>query len=279
MTIELAVADHTITLNGLNFHYRDWPSAKPDAEVLVLLHGYTGHARSWDSFAQAMSAGYRVLALDQRRHGETDWAEPQEYGTDYMVSDLEAFVAALQLDQYTLLGLSMGGRNAIQYAGARPQALRRLVIVDIGPEIGATGSARIQAGVRQSDSFESVDEAIARARATNPNADEGEQRHRVTHSLMQRDDRTWTVRYDKALRDPDNPRPRLSNEESWALWEQITVPTLLIRGEISDVLPEEVAAKMVETVSGCQFVEVAGSGHSVPLDRPQGFLEAARTFL
>jgi alpha-beta hydrolase superfamily lysophospholipase len=46
MTIELAVADHTITLNGLNFHYRDWPSAKPDAEVLVLLHGYTGHARS-----------------------------------------------------------------------------------------------------------------------------------------------------------------------------------------------------------------------------------------
>jgi pimeloyl-ACP methyl ester carboxylesterase len=226
-----------------------------------------------------MSAGYRVLVLDQRRHGETDWAEPQEYGTDYMVSDLEAFVAALQLDQYTLLGLSMGGRNAIQYAGARPQALRRLVIVDIGPEIGATGSARIQAGVRQSDSFESVDEAIARARATNPNADEGEQRHRVTHSLMQRDDRTWTVRYDKALRDPDNPRPRLSNEESWALWEQITVPTLLIRGEISDVLPEEVAAKMVETVSGCQFVEVAGSGHSVPLDRPQGFLEAARTFL
>ena len=279
MTTELAVADHTITLNGLKFHYRDWPSAKPDAEVLVLLHGYTGHARSWDSFAQALSVDYRVLALDQRGHGESDWTEPKRYGTDYMVSDLEAFVAELQLDQYTLLGLSMGGRNAIQYAGARPGALRRLVIVDIGPEIGTTVSARIQAGVRQSDTFENVDEAIARARATNPNADEGEQRHRVTHSLMRGDDGTWTFRYDKALRDPDNPRPRMSNEESWALWEQVNVPTLLNRGEVSDVLPEEVAAKMVETVAGCQFAEVAGSGHSVPLDRPKGFLEAVRTFL
>lgn len=279
MTTELAVADRTITLNGLNFHYRDWESAKPDAEVLVLLHGYTGHARSWDSFAAAMSTGYRVLALDQRGHGETEWADPKQYGVNHMVSDLEAFVAALNLDQYSLLGLSMGGRNAIHYAGARPQALRRLVIVDIGPEIGTKGSARIQAGVRLSDVFESVEEAIERARSTNPNADEAEQRHRVTHSLMQRDDGKWTYRYDKALRDPDNPRPRPTSEEGWALWEQINAPTLLIRGEISDVLQADVAAKMVETGAECQFVEVVGSGHSVPLDRPQGFLEAVRTFL
>jgi pimeloyl-ACP methyl ester carboxylesterase len=139
MTTKQAVADRTITLNGLNFHYRDWESAKPDAEVLVLLHGYTGHARSWDSFAAAMSASYRVLALDQRGHGETEWAEPTQYGVDHMVSDLEAFVAEMGLDKCTLLGLSMGGRNAIHYAGARPPELQRLVIVDIGPETGAAG--------------------------------------------------------------------------------------------------------------------------------------------
>lgn len=279
MTTETAVADRTITLNGLNFHYRDWESANPDAEDLVLLHGYTGHARSWDSFALAMSATYHVLALDQRGHGETEWAPPAEYGTERMVGDLEAFVAELGLSQFSLLGLSMGGRNAIHYAGKRPEALAKLMIVDIGPETGATGSARIRAGVQAGDVFESPDEAIARARSTNPNADEHEQRHRVTHSLMQRDDGRWTFRYDKALRDPNNPRPQPSTEEGWALVQQIDVPSLLIRGEISDVLPAEVATRMVETMSDCQFVEVAGSGHSVPLERPAGFLEAVRTFL
>ena len=70
--------DQLIEMNGLRFHYRDWRSAKPDAEDLVLLHGYTGHARSWDWFAERMSDSYRVLALDQRGHGETQWAQPVE---------------------------------------------------------------------------------------------------------------------------------------------------------------------------------------------------------
>ena len=73
------VRDELIELRGLRFHYRDWPSTKRDAKDLVLLHGYTSHARSWDAFAEAMSTDYRVLALDQRGHGETAWASPQAY--------------------------------------------------------------------------------------------------------------------------------------------------------------------------------------------------------
>ncbi|MDA0365662.1 MAG: alpha/beta hydrolase, partial [Chloroflexi bacterium] len=272
-------ADRAITLNGLKFHYREWPSARTAAQDLVLLHGFTGHTRSWDSFAQAMSANYRVLALDQRGHGETQWAAPDQYGVDFMVSDLEAFVAALGLDRFVLLGLSMGGRNAIHYAGARPVPLERLVIVDIGPETGATGSARIQASVQANDVFDSVESAIAQGRSANPNADEAEQVHRITHNLVQTADGKWTYRYDRALRGPGNPRPRPSAEEGWQLVRNISVPTLLVRGEVSDVLPREIADRMVEEIADCQFAEVAGSGHSIPLERPQGFLEAVRTFL
>lgn len=279
MTTEAAVADQTVTLNGLRFHYRDWPSARTGAQDLVLLHGFTGHARSWDSLAQALSADYRVLALDQRGHGESEWAVPDEYGVDYMVSDLEAFVAALGLDRFVLLGLSMGGRNAIHYAGKRPPELERLVILDIGPETAAAGSARITAGVQARDTFESVDEAIAQARTANPNADEAEQRHRVAHNLMQMPDGQWTYRYDRALRDPANPRPRPTPEEGWRLLANIAVPALLVRGEVSDVLAREVADRMVETIPDCRFQEVAGSGHSIPLDRPRELLEALRTFL
>lgn len=273
------VTDHVITLNGLQFHYREWPSARAGAQDLVLLHGFTGHARSWDSFAEAMSRDYRVLALDQRGHGETQWAAPDKYGVDFMVSDLEAFVAALALDRFVLLGLSMGGRNAIHYAGKRPAQLERLVIVDIGPETGASGAARIQAGVQANDIFDSVEAAIAQGRRANPNADEAEQVHRITHNLMPTADGKWTYRYDRALRDPSNPRPRPTPEEGWQLVRQITVPTLLVRGEVSDVLPREVADRMVTEIPDCRFVEVPGSGHSVPLERPQGFLEAVRSFL
>ncbi|HJM88110.1 MAG TPA: alpha/beta hydrolase [Dehalococcoidia bacterium] len=279
MTTETAVTDHTITLNGLSFHYRDWPSAKAGAQDLLLLHGFTGHGRFWDSFAQVMSADYRVLALDQRGHGETQWAGPKQYGVDYMVGDLEAFVAALGLDQFVLLGLSMGGRNAIHYAGARPDALERLVIVDIGPETATAGSARIRDGVQANDIFESPEAAVQQGLKNSPNADEAQVRHRISNNVMQLDDGSWTYRYDKALRDPNNPRPRPTPEEGWALVGKIAVPTQLIRGEVSDVLAAEVASKMVETIDDCQFVEVAGSGHSVPMERPQAFLEAVRTFL
>ncbi|MBM3140921.1 MAG: alpha/beta hydrolase [Chloroflexi bacterium] len=279
MTTRAAATDQFVTLNGLRFHYRDWPSARPGARDLVLLHGFTGHAHSWDSFAAALSAEYRVLALDQRGHGETEWAKPHEYGVDHMVSDVEAFVAELRLSGFALLGLSMGGRNAIHYAGRRPDALERLVIVDIGPEVAAEGSARIQAGVQANDVFASLDEAIDQARRSNPNADPVEQRHRVAHNLMPAPGGKWTYRYDRALRDPNNPRPRPAPELGWTLLASIDVPTLLVRGEVSDVLPRAMAERMAKTIPDCRLVEVAGSGHSIPLERPRGFLEAVRTFL
>ena len=98
------VRDELIQLRGLRFAYRDWPSSKPNAPVLVLLHGYTGHARSWDLFAASMTSRYRVLALDQRGHGETQWAPATAYDTSEMVADLEAFVAAMGLDEFHAAG-------------------------------------------------------------------------------------------------------------------------------------------------------------------------------
>ena len=122
-------------------------------------------------------------------------------------------------------------------------------------------------------------DAGAPSRRANPHADEHEQRHRVTENLMPTDDGKLTYRYDRALRDPNNPRPRPAPEEGWRLLANIAVPTLLVRGQISDVLSPEMAERMVETIPDCRFVEVPGSGHSIPLERPREFLTAVRTFL
>jgi len=273
------VRDELIEMRGLRFFYRDWACKRPDAPVLVLLHGYTGHARSWDAFAQAMSSRYRVLALDQRGHGETQWAPPDAYDTSEMVTDLEHFVNALDLREFALLGLSMGGLVSIGYAGKRPGRLARLVIVDIAPELDMEGLKRIQAGVVRSDVFMSVDEAYARARADNPIPPDDQLRHRIEYSLMRREDGRFTYRYDRALRDPKNPRTGIPAEEGWRLVANIDVPTLLVRGELSDILSKPVAARMANAIPDCRLVEVAGSSHPVPLDKPDAFLRAVSAFL
>ena len=273
------VIDELIELRGLRFHYRDWTSQQANAPDLVLLHGYTGHCRSWDAFAKVMTKQYRVLALDQRGHGETEWAPADQYGTMEMVADLDAFVSALRLERFVLLGLSMGGMVAIAYAGTRPAQLERLVIVDIAPEIASEGIRNIQQSVARSDVFDSVEEAFRRARVDNPIPPEGHHYDRVRASLMRTDEGKWTYRYDRALRDPGNQRLRLAVEEGWDSVASFNVPTLLIRGEHSRLLSRDVADKFVSIAKNCQLVEVPGSGHPVPLDKPEGFLDAVQTFL
>lgn len=230
--------DQSAMLGGLRFHYREWPN--PGAQALVLLHGFTGHARTWDSLAAAMQARYHVYALDQRGHGDSSWAE--DYGVDAMVSDVDRFVRALGLKRFALLGLSMGGRTAYHYAGTHP-------------------------------------EEVERARQANPNADPHESEHRTRHNLMVLDDGTWTFRYDRGLRSGERPLQRPDAAAAWALLEKIGAPTLLIRGEVSDVLAPETAERMVKAIRDCRLEVVARSGHSIPLERPAEFLEAVRTFL
>lgn len=267
--------DQYALLRGLRFHYREWPN--PGRPPLVLLHGFTSHARSWDSFAAAMQPQFHIYALDQRGHGESAWAD--DSSADAMVEDVRAFTQALRLERFALLGLSMGGRNAYLFAARYPGAVERLVIVDIGPEVHAAGAARIQSGVRAPDIFASPDEAVERALRANPNADPAEARHRTLNNLLLLEDGTWTFRYDRAFRDGTRPISRPDPEASWRELAKIAAPTLLVRGERSDVLAPEVAARMAATIPDCRLVEVPGAGHSIPLERPREFLEAVRPFL
>lgn len=272
------VADELIEMRGLRFHYRDWAPRRPDAPALVLLHGYTGHARTWDHFAEAMTDRYRVIALDQRGHGETAWAPAERYGVEDMADDLVAFVAALGLKGFALCGLSMGGMVTMEYAGRRPAELAAAVIVDIGPEIIRSGGARIRDSVQVSDIFDSREAAFEAARLENPRPPADHQRHRVDYSLMRLEDGRWTWRYDRALRNWGAMRPR-DAATAWASCAAINVPTQLIRGGLSDILSAEIAARMVETIPDVRFDLIETSGHSVPLDRPDEFLAVARTFL
>jgi pimeloyl-ACP methyl ester carboxylesterase len=111
------VWDEIVTLDGLRFHYRDWGDST--APPVVVLHGYTQHAHSWDTIARALADRFRVLALDQRGFGESDWAA--DYHELRLVADLAGFVEALGLPTVSLVGFSIGGIGGDQLCPALPR--------------------------------------------------------------------------------------------------------------------------------------------------------------
>src|SRR5206468_4045008 len=172
--------DHDLHLPGTRLHYIEW--GERDAPAVVLLHGITGHARTWDDEARALAARYRVLALDQRGHGDSDPAPDGDYTVTTMAADLAAFADALRLRHFSVVGLSMGGRVAIAFAGSQPERVERLIVVDIGPDIAPGGRLRVGAMMAQTpERFDDLETAIAWARTANPRYTDTMLRHRVVH--------------------------------------------------------------------------------------------------
>ena len=270
--------DRTITLHGRRYHYTEWGDAT--APPLVMLHGITGHARTWDDEARLLAARYRVLALDQRGHGDSDPPPDTDYSDAALLSDLEAFEQALGLGRLTLVALSLGGRVAINYAGRHPAAVERLVVVDIGPEIAPVGRARVGMLMATApERFETVEEVVAHMRANAPLYGEAMLRQRAQHAVRALPGGGFTWKYDRALREAIRQGRIRVPADLWAEWRAITCPTLLVRGALSDVLSEDIAKQMADELPTARLVVVADAGHTVPGDQPAVFQSLLHEFL
>jgi pimeloyl-ACP methyl ester carboxylesterase len=273
----MSFTERTVRVNGITLHYLDWgPAAAPP---VVLLHGITGHARVWDHLAERLLPGRRVLALDQRGHGDSEPAPDDDYRVGAMADDVAAFAGSLRLDRFTLVGHSMGGRIAIKYAGDHGARLDRLVIIDIGPDINLAGLQRVRDMMANApERIESEEWAVEYIRRANPLQNVDMLRERVRHGLKRRPDGELTWKYAKGLRD----MMREGRRDAVDLWEplpRIPCPTLIVRGAESDILAPEVAKKMAERLPDGRVVEIEGAGHTVPADRPEEFVREIRAFL
>ncbi|MFN8557301.1 MAG: alpha/beta hydrolase [Dehalococcoidia bacterium] len=273
MTTAAPFEDKTILLGALRFHFREWPN--PGAPAALLLHGFTGQRHSFDDLGPLLQARYRVVALDQRGHGDSDWAD--DYATDRMAEDVDAFVDALRLAPVSLLGVSMGGRNAYTFAGRHPEKVARLALVDIGPETPAAGRARIQQVTQAKVVFDDPEEAVAAARAYSPRHDVDAVRQRVMTNVRRLDDGRWTWKYDPALHSRER-RPHPDPETGWALLPRITCPVLLLHGVESDVLAPETAARMAREIADCRLIDIPGAGHAIAMDNPRAYVDAVQGF-
>ena len=159
---EATPTDRFVDANGLRFHYLEWGA--PEATPIVMLHGFAQTAHTWDFLALYLSGRYRVIALDQRGHGDSDWAPDGSYTLDDHQADLKAIVTALELSDTVFIGLSMGGRNAYVYAADNPGDVKALVIVDSAPVHERAGADTVRRFVSGSDEMDSVEEFVERVR-------------------------------------------------------------------------------------------------------------------
>lgn len=268
-----------VRVNGLRMHYLDWGGR--DRPVLVLVHGLTSNAYTWEPFVRdgyVSTKDYRVIAVDQRGHGDTDHA--RDYSIQRFAEDYHAFAEKLGLGQYDLLGHSLGARHAMAYAGDHWQALRHLVLVDFGPEMERTGATQVRGSTTQRPTaFRNLDEAVEFMREANPGRSDEQLRHNAEHALRENYAGRLVWKHDAELAWISGS---FGLKEVPYLWEQvgkIRCPTLIVRGADSNILGKGVMARMLEVMPSARAVEIPGAGHGVPQDQPQAFWRAVNEFL
>ena len=279
MTTKIKPESKKVKLNsGINLHYLDWGNrGAPD---VLLLHGLRGHAHSWDDVSLALCQDYRVLALDQRGRGESDWAPEGDYSGSAFVEDILGFSDALNLDGFTLVGHSMGGRNSLAFAGRHSEKLAKLCIVDIGPSVDPRGGQRItQELINVPETFEDFEAVVAYMAKGNRFASEAVMRRRLRYATKELSGGEIGWQYDLAIRDQRRNNTAAPSEDLWPLLSNILCPTLIIRGTETDLLPREVADRMVETIPAAQISEVSKAGHMVFEDNPEEFIPILKSWL
>ena len=279
MQSTLEERQQTVVVDGLRLALTEWGPA--NGTPILMLHGLRSYARTFAGVAAALQPGWRVIALDQRGRGHSDWDPQQRYDTLTYVADLEAVVAALGLARFHLLGHSMGGANAIVYAARHPGQVRSLVVEDMGPGASASsaGAERIQrelAGTPQ----RFADWAAARAfwRSIRPGVTEEAIDSRVLHSLRE-DASTGSIVWRHDQEGIAQARRRIAPVDLWPSMLAIACPVLLVRGAQSDFLSEATADAVAARCAHVRHIAIAGAGHYVHDDQPEAFHATVRAFL
>jgi esterase len=240
-----------------------------------MLHGLRAYGQWFEEFAEAVAADFYLIAPDQRGRGRTDRAKDGRYDTDAYVADLLQLADCWPLPRFAIIGHSMGGTNAINFAARYPERVSALVIIDSAPELNPLGLARIARETStMPPSFDSEAAARSYLRTLHAGASERSIETRLAWALVERDGHL-VRRIDPAIfpLKPDSP------ERSWAALAAIECPTLIVRAGDSDLVTVECANRMVQTLKHRESASVPNAGHMVLEDNPAGFTKVARPFL
>jgi len=279
-TVELAGADGLVLAAD--------EAGDPADPTVILLHGGGQTRHAWGTTLQTLSSRWHVLSVDLRGHGDSAWAPDGDYTIEAFASDVRAVTSTLPSPP-VLVGASLGGLSSLIAIADHPDEdiARALVLVDVAPRLEPAGIARIgEFMTAHLDGFASLEEVADVIHAYNPHRPRPKDLSGLTKNLRQRADGRWVWHWDPRFvsgkfGSPDETRSanmtdgnRLANAA-----RALTIPTLLVRGRMSDLLSEEGAQELLALVPHARLADVAGAGHMVAGDRNDVFNGAIVEFL
>ncbi len=250
---------------------------------VVMLHGGGQTRHSWGELMYALAGnGYWAMTVDMRGHGESDWCPDGDYSLDCFVEDVRCILSELQ-QPAVVVGASLGGISALLAVGeVSSLPIRGLVLVDIVPRLEPEGVQRVHqfmsAHLGGFDSYEEVVEVVDAYmphRKAKPRSTDGLRKN----LRVGKDGRLywhWDPAFVKGPRTPGSVR---NVERLRRAARQIEVPTLLVRGKMSDVVSEEGVRDFLQLIPGARAVDVSGAGHMVSGDQNDVFNDAILSFL
>lgn len=246
-------------------HVRDFCGHGP---TVIALHGVTGGSFLWEGVAAALDKQCRLIALDLRGHGLSDWSDSRHYTTDAHARDLEVVLDALNLNERpVLMGSSWGALAMIRLVARKPEVACGLIVIDVEPSF-ESGPHDVHPRPYR---FASLTEVDAWERKSNPNASEQALSAFALGSVIRTEEGLYLRRHDPffltnwPFRDDD-------------LWDEIPmirVPVKVIHGE-SSFVRESVCRTMADRFANGNYIKIADCGHLVPLEQPARIAEIVR---
>ena len=248
-------------------HYKELGEGKP----LVILHGLFGTSDNWQTHAKKLGEYYRVILVDQRNHGHSPWSEDFTY--EHLADDLERLIVHLGIDQFTLIGHSMGGKTAMYYSQKYPTRLEKMVIVDIGIKQYPMHHNEIIKGIKSLD-LTTISSRSAAEQAMIPFVDSYGVRQFLLKNLywVEKGKLAWRMNVDVLEREMEEILAPIPNIEVWT-------PTLFLRGAMSNYILDEDWDAIEEVFPDATLETIGNAGHWVHSEQPEEFIEKVLGFI
>ena len=260
--------------DGIRLHYRDYPgdSGKPP---IVCLPGLTRNAREFEDVARRLSPDWRVIAVDLRGRGDSGYAkDPMTYVPLTYAQDVEGLLGELGVDRYVAFGSSLGGIVSMLLAGTGHARLAGVLLNDVGPDIMPQGLSRIRSYVGRSNTWPTWIHAARAVAEANGDVYPGfalEDWLAMAKRLYRLNSAGRIVLdYDMKIAEPFRVPGNEAGPDMWRALDVLkAVPTLIVRGDRSDVLSAATAARMADMLDAGEVVTIADVGHTPTLSEPE----------
>ena len=257
--------------DGLRLHYRDYPGGEGRPPILCI-PGLTRNARDFAALAERLSPQWRVLCVELRGRGGSDYAKDSAtYAPETYAADLEALIAELGIAQFILVGTSLGGLISMILAASGAGRIAAVVLNDIGPVIEAAGLDRIKGFVGRNLSWPTWVHAARALGESNADIypDYGLADWIAMAKRLYRLTSGGRIVPDYDLKISDLVKQPAAPVDLWPYYDALAkVPTLILRGEHSDLLSAATAQGMAARRSGATLVTVPRVGHVPTLTEP-----------